>query len=73
MYIVFEVNNSNMIVAREFPLLNEDAVERFVAQTNIKIKKELLKDIRFAEHLFSELEDNSDEQLSYMVAEVTLH
>lgn len=73
MYIVFEVNNSDMIVAREFPLLSEDAVERFVAQTNIQIKKELLKDNRFAEHLFSELEDNSNEQVSYMVAEVTLH
>lgn len=73
MYIVFEVINSNKIIAREFLLLTEDAVESFVEQTNIPIKKEWLKEQKFAEHLFAQLQDNSDETVSYMVAEVTLH
>lgn len=73
MYIVLEVDNASMIIAREFPLFSEDGVERFVAQTNIQLKKEWLNEEKFESHLFAQLEDGSDENISYMVIPVTMH
>ncbi len=71
--MVLEVHNDTMVVMRQFPLLTEDSVERFSAQTNIQLKKDLLTDNRFSEHLFTQLETNADENVSYMVVPVTLH
>lgn len=73
MFMVLEVDNSTMIVIRQFPLLTEDSVERFSAQTNIQLNKDLLNDNRFSEHLFTQLETNADENVSYMIVPVTLH
>lgn len=73
MYIVFEINNSDKIIAREFPLATEGAVEKFTEETKIPIKKEWLKEEKFADHLFTQLQANSDENITYMVGEVSLH
>jgi len=73
MFIVLELNANNMIVSREFNLISEQAVEDFIEQTNIPLKKELLNDSRFENHLFEQLEDNSTEEVSYMIIPVTVH
>ena len=48
MFMVLEVHNDTMVVMRQFPLLTEDSVERFSAQTNIQLNKDLLNDNRFS-------------------------
>ena len=73
MFIVLEVDANNMIVSREFNLSSESAVEDFIEQTNIPLKKELLNDVRFESHLFEQLEYNSTEEISYMIIPVTIH
>ncbi len=73
MFIVLELNANNMIVSREFNLISEQAVEDFIEQTNIPLKKELLNDSRFENHLFEQLDDNSTEEVSYMIIPVTVH
>lgn len=45
MFIVLEVDAHNMIVSREFNLSSESAVDDFIEQTNIPLKKELLNDV----------------------------
>ena len=73
MYIIFEVNGSDKTIAREFRLVDEAAVAHFVNETDIPLKKEWLKDDRFAEHLFEELAFHSDDELGYVAQVVTLH
>lgn len=73
MFIVLELNANNMMVSREFNLISEQAVEDFIEQTNIPLKKELLHDGRFENHLFEQLDDNSTEEVSYMIIPVTVH
>lgn len=73
MFIALELNANNMMVSREFNLISEQAVEDFIEQTNIPLKKELLHDVRFENHLFEQLEDNSTEEVSYMIIPVTVH
>jgi hypothetical protein len=73
MYIVLEVDNASMSVTREFPLFTPEGVETFKNKTNIQIKKEWLYEERFTEHLFEQLENSSNEEISYMVIPVTVH
>lgn len=72
MFIVYEVDNASMVVA-EYPLFTEDGVELFMAHTNIQVNKEWLKEERFTDHLVAQLEDSSNEYVSYMIIPVTVH
>lgn len=73
MYIIIEVDNTNMIVSREFSLFSEEGLENFMAQTNIELKKEWFREERFTEHLMDQLEDCSNEYFSYKAIPITIH
>lgn len=73
MYLVLEVDNNTQVVSWEFTLSSETAVHELSEKIQIPIREDLFKDSHFKEYLENQLNENAEEDVSYVVVPVTLH